>query len=137
METDEWVDIRRRDLLRTEKEFLQSVSTYKWENKNEMYLRKLVCYDGKCMQLTHDHVKWRTWILTVLPFRFRRVCFKESQRCYLMKGIAGRKPLQHGETCDRKKLLRLTNECFPRGLSKTATVIPTFANAKILCRFKQ
>jgi hypothetical protein len=62
--------------------------------------------------------------------------FKETSKCPLIKGIAGYMPLKHGETCDRKTPLRLTNECFPRGLSKTVTVIPTFANAKILCRFK-
>lgn len=141
MDTDQSAEIRRRDLPHPKQECLQ-LSRYlqrqrrRLEDNIKTDLKKLGFDDWRLMELIHDSVLLRTWILTVLPFGFQVVSLKETSRCSLIKGIAGRMPLKHGETCDRKKLLRLANEYFPRGLSTRATVIPTFANAKILCRFK-
>jgi hypothetical protein len=64
-----------------------------------------------------------------MPFAETRVLITSNAECMALKnGVY--------VVCDKKKQLRLTNERFPRGLFKTATVIPIFANAKMLCRFK-
>jgi len=86
MDTDPSAEIRR-DLPNPKQECLQ-LSRYlqrqrrRWEDNIKTDLKILGFNDWRKMELIHDSVLLRTWILTVLPFGLQIIYLKKPRDAY-------------------------------------------------------